>query len=337
MEAKYFKKVSLLYPSVFMVTVLVGLLATLPVSADISKEPQVQQFIDEMVKEHKYDRKTLNTLFAKVKKHSSIISAITRPAEKKPWYKYRPIFLGKKRITLGVQFWNENQALLQRAHEEFGVNPETIVAIIGVETRYGKHKGSYPVVDALSTLGFFYPPRSPFFKKELREFLLLAREEKIDPYELTGSYAGAMGLPQFMPSSFREYAIDYDHDGKRDIWTNNADTIGSVANYLKRHGWQKGQNITFPAKVSGKGYKSVIEQGLKPKLNISQLEKKGVKVDNHINKNTSAALIELENRFNNEYWVGLDNFYAITRYNHSALYGMAVFQLGQEIMKMRNN
>lgn len=308
-----------------------------PASADISQDAAVKDFINEMVKEHKYDRDDLNTLFAKVQKRTSIIKAISRPAEGKPWYQYRPIFLGKERIELGVKFWNENEALLQRAHEQFGVNPETIVAIIGVETRYGKHKGGYPVVEALSTLGFFYPPRSPFFRKELKEFLLLAREEKMDPYELTGSYAGAMGQPQFMPSSFRQYAVDFDHDGKRNIWTNNADTIGSVANYLKRHGWKKDQDIAFPAKVSGKEYKQVVEQGLKPSLTISKLKGKGIKADNHLNNDTSAALIELENRFSNEYWLGLDNFYAITRYNHSALYGMAVFQLGQEIIKLRSN
>ncbi|MDH5435947.1 MAG: lytic murein transglycosylase B [Gammaproteobacteria bacterium] len=308
-----------------------------PVSADISQDAVVKDFINEMVKEHKYDRAELNILFAKVQKRASIIKAISRPAEGKPWYQYRPIFLGKERIKLGVKFWNENEALLQRAHEQFGVNPETIVAIIGVETRYGKHKGGYPVAEALSTLGFYYPPRSPFFKKELKEFLLLAREEKMDPYELTGSYAGAMGQPQFMPSSFRQYAVDFDHDGKRNIWTNNADTIGSVANYLKLHGWKKDQDIAFPAKVSGQKYKKIVQQGLKPKLTISKLKDKGIKIDNHLENNTSAALIELENRFSNEYWLGLDNFYAITRYNHSALYGMAVFQLGQEIIKLRGN
>lgn len=321
---------------IFTMITLVCLFATSQVFADISKDARVKDFIDEMVKEHKYDRDELNTLFTKASRRSSIIKAISRPAERKPWYKYRPIFLGSKRIKLGVKFWDENEVLLQRAHKQFGVNPETIVAIIGVETRYGKHKGSYPVVDALSTLGFFYPPRSSFFKKELKEFLLLAREEKMDPYELTGSYAGAMGQPQFMPSSFRQYAIDFDGDGKRNIWTNNADTIGSVANYLKRHGWKKGQDITFPAKIHGKKYKKVLKQGLKPVLTVANLKNKGINADNHIDKNTSAALIELENRFSNEYWLGLNNFYAITRYNHSALYGMAVFQLGQEILKMRS-
>lgn len=330
-------KISLLHLRIFTMIVLTCLFATSQASADISKDARVKEFINDMVKNHKYDREELNTLFSKVQKRSSIIKAISRPAERKPWYKYRPIFLGSKRARLGVKFWNENEDLLQRAHEQFGVNPETIVAIIGVETRYGKHKGSYPVVDALSTLGFFYPPRSPFFKKELREFLLLAREENMDPYELTGSYAGAMGQPQFMPSSFRQYAIDFDNDGKRDIWTNNADTIGSVANYLKVHGWKRGQDIAFPAKVHGKAYKKVLKEGLKPKLTTANLKNKGIKVDNHIDQDTPAALIELENRFSNEYWLGLDNFYVITRYNHSALYGMAVFQLGQEIVKMRSN
>ncbi|MGK0298407.1 MAG: membrane-bound lytic murein transglycosylase B, partial [Gammaproteobacteria bacterium] len=207
------------------------------VYADIHNEPDVQKFINQMVQKHGFNIKHLNTVFSKAKISTSILDAISRPAEAMPWYKYRQIFIRKDRIELGRKFITENKELLDAAEDKFGVPPEIIAAIIGVETRYGSNKGSYNVVDSLVTLGFRYPKRASFFRSELEHFLLLAREQGIDPNIIKGSYAGAMGIPQFISSSYRTYAIDFDNDGKIDIWENVADAIGSVANYFKMHGW----------------------------------------------------------------------------------------------------
>lgn len=205
-----------------------------------------------MVTKHDFDKNVLSQTFAKVEVKDSILKAISRPAEKsKPWYDYRKIFITDKRINGGVKFWQQHAEALQAAEQKYGVPVEVIIAILGVETRYGGNVGGYRVVDALSTLAFRYPPRSPFFRSELEHFLLLTREEKMSLLDPVGSYAGAMGLGQFMPSSYREYAVDFDGDGKRDIWTNPVDAIGSIANYLKRHGWIAGESIVHQTEISG--------------------------------------------------------------------------------------
>jgi len=298
---------------------------------------KVRAFVDEMVSKHKFNKKKLNKLLSQGVLKTSIIDAMTRPAEGKPWHEYRNIFIKPARIKGGVKFWKENEATLKRAERKYGVPPEFIVAIIGVETRYGANTGSYRVIDSLMTLGFNYPKRSKFFRSELEQFLLLTREEKLDPLSLKGSYAGAMGKPQFISSSYRHYAVDFDNDGTRDLLGNTVDVIGSVANYFSRHHWVAGQAVVSKAKVKGSKYKKLVKKGLKPKTPLSQFSKYDVTFSDKISGKLKAALIELDGKKGKEYWVGLKNFYVITRYNRSPLYAMAVFQLSQEIRELRES
>jgi membrane-bound lytic murein transglycosylase B len=306
-------------------------LASAGANADFSNRQDVRAFIDKMVDEHAFSRSDLVQTFAAAKKRSDILEAISRPAESKPWHQYRPIFLGEDRIKGGVRFWKAHADALERAEREYGVPPHIIVAILGVETRFGKHAGGYRVIDALSTLAFDYPPRSGFFRGQLEQYLLMAREEKISPLSLKGSYAGAMGQPQFIPSSFRTYAVDFDGDGRRDLWEDVDDVIGSVANYFHRHGWEPGEGIAYRARVEGDRYGELVDRGVEPKTAAGKLADYGVSVDANLAPDTPVSLIELEQRDGPEYWVTRNNFYVITRYNHSSLYAMAVHQLSQAI------
>lgn len=305
-------------------------------SNDFSGNTELQTFIQEMSEEHGFDRNRLQKLFDDARQHQSILDAISRPAESKPWYKYRPIFVTRERTNGGVRFWRENQDALQRAEEEYGVPPQIITAIIGVETRYGRHAGRYRVLDALATLAFAYPPRSSFFRKELKEYLLMTREEDLDPLEQKGSYAGAMGMPQFISSSFRNYAIDFDNDGKRDLWDNPDDVIGSVANYFHEHRWKPGQPIAHKVKVHGKKYRSLISDNLRARYSQQELLDNGVILPRDIPRDIKGTLIELETEEGPQYWVTWHNFYVISRYNHSALYSMAVYQLSELIATARD-
>jgi membrane-bound lytic murein transglycosylase B len=302
-----------------------------------SQRADVQAFIQEMQQRHGFDAQALTGVFQQVRMRQTIIDAITRPAEAKPWHEYRPIFVTNSRIQEGVTFWNQHEQALQRAEETYGVPPEIIVAIIGVETRYGRHTGGYRVMDALSTLAFNYPQRAKFFRGELEQYLLLAREEGLDPLSVKGSYAGAMGKAQFISSSYRHYAVDFNQDGKRDLWNDTADAIGSVANYFKRHHWQPGQPVIFPMQTPKNRltYTLLAEKGYKPHTPLQELAQNGVQPPAGIDATTKAALIELETQQGPKYWLGLDNFYVITRYNHSPLYAMAVYQLGQAILSQR--
>lgn len=300
-------------------------------AGSFSNEALVNEFITEMVHKHKFDAAELESLFNKTQRRQSILDAISRPAEGKPWHEYRPIFLTRSRLKGGIKFWQQNKEPLQKAAEVYGVPEEIIVSIIGVETRYGKHAGRYPVMDALATLAFAYPPRSTFFRKELQEYLLMTREEGLDPMKQKGSYAGAMGMPQFIASSFRRYAIDFNGDGQRDLWNNRTDVIGSVANYFKKHHWKKGQPIAHRVRVHGERYKNIISKGLKPTLSLKELMDNGVSLPQGLPKDIKGTLLELKGKKGLEYWVTWHNFYVISRYNHSALYSMAVFQLSQRI------
>src|SRR5512143_8491 len=230
--------------------------------ADILDRPGTGEFINEMVQQQGFDRSTLEQLFRNTEMKDDIIAAISRPAESKPWFEYRPLFLTEKRINEGVEFWNQNAAALAAAEKKYGVSAAIIVAIIGVETRYGQHKGRYRVMDALATLAFGYPDRAPFFRSQLTEYLLMTREEHVDPLSLTGSYAGAMGLPQFMPSSFRSFAVDFDQDGRRDLWDDRADIIGSVANYFVQHEWHSGEAVAYRAESDSNNFDTLLAQGL---------------------------------------------------------------------------
>ncbi len=301
----------------------------------VSAEQQRNDFINEMVRQHGFDKNALSSTLAQAEVKDAILKAIARPAEKTlTWSEYRKIFLIPKRIEGGVKFWQENRDALEQAQQRYGVPPEIITAILGVETLYGKITGGYRVLDALSTLGFHYPPRGKFFRKELGQFLLLAREEELDPSVPTGSYAGAMGKPQFIPSSYRHYAIDFDQDGKRDIWNNNVDIIGSVANYFSRHGWRKNQPVTSQVTGVTQAHKTFVEAGMKPSLSVARLMQAGIELnDTGIDPAMTSSLVELVVDDGKEYWAGLHNFYVITRYNHSNMYAMAVYQLSQEIKK----
>lgn len=294
------------------------------------------KFVAEVVEEHGFDKAELESWFSNASKKQSILDAISRPAEKRlTWAQYRKIFLTDSRVEKGVAFWEKNEATLRKVEEEFGVPAEIIVAIIGVETRYGQNKGSYRVIDALSTLAFDYPPRSKFFRNELKEFLLLSREQKQDPLALIGSYAGAMGYGQFIPSSYRAYAIDYDKDGFADIWNNTDDAIGSVANYFKRHGWKKDQTVVVRSRVTNDFDESVINKSLKPSATLDELISKGFTPTKPVTDKSRATAMRLQGEWGAEFWLGLNNFYVITRYNHSRLYAMAVWQLSQEIQQKK--
>jgi len=296
------------------------------------KRQDVQSFIKKMVTKHNFKESELTQWFMAIRPRPDIIEAISHPAEGTlPWHKYRKIFLIEKRIDGGVKFWQQHRKLLERAEKETGVPPRIIVAILGVETLYNKYKGRHPVMESLATIGFDYPKRARFFLSELEQFLLLAREEKVDPLKLKGSYAGAMGGPQFISSSYRRYAVDFDNDGKRDIWNNPADMIGSIANYFKVHGWKKDQAITVNANITGTDYTSAVTKKLKPRLSLNDLNKIGVSSSYPLNPDLKATLIELDQVKGKEYWIGLNNFYVITRYNHSAMYAMAAFQLSEAI------
>jgi membrane-bound lytic murein transglycosylase B len=309
------------------------------VHADYSGRPDVQAYIAELVGDHDFAEAELAEFFAQAERKDRILELIARPAERRlKWHEYRKIFIGEDRITQGQQFWHENEAALLRAEETYGVPPEYVVAIIGVETRYGRISGGYRVVDALATLAFDYPPRAKFFRSELTQFLLLAREEGMNPRDLKGSYAGAMGYGQFIPSSYRNYAVDFDGDGLRDIWSNTTDAIGSVANYFARHGWQGDGLVVLPASVQGDGLEALANQTLELTSTIGELRALGAQLDGDaggLAEQTRAAVFRMELEDGPEYWIGLKNFYVITRYNHSRLYALAVHQLSQAILARR--
>ena len=318
------------YLCVILLTVNYFFMATV-VQASALERDDVKIFIDAMSKKHGFSTAELNAVFQNVVFSDTILDAIARPAETLPWYKYRPLFLERSRIRLGVEFWNKNRKSLQQAEAHFGVPAEILTAILGVETRYGKIKGKYAVINSLSTLAFEYPKRSAFFLAELEQYLLLTREHGFDPLALKGSYAGAMGMPQFVSSSYRSYAIDFDNDGSIDIWEDPDDAIGSVGNYFKQHGWQTGKPIATPAKVKGNKYKELITNDLMPEHTMHDLNMHDITTTASLVPETMVKLLVLENKKSNEFWLGFDNFYVISRYNNSALYSMAVFQLAQEI------
>ena len=300
-------------------------------AADFGGRADVAAYIDQLTVQQGFSREDLTKLFNDAERKQAILDAIARPAEKtKPWSEYRDIFVTDARIAQGVEFWRDNAAVLARAQQDYAVPPEIIVAIIGVETRFGRNAGSYRVLDALATLAFDYPPRSDFFRGELTQFLLLAREEGMDPRVPVGSYAGAMGYGQFIPSSFRSYAVDFDGDGKRNIWTSPQDAIGSVANYFRRHGWTADGAVVEPASIDNPRADAVANEGLNLAYTIGQLRALGVKVDG-VPDAAEAGLYRMDGRTGDEYWVGLHNFYVITRYNHSSMYALAVHQLGEAI------
>ncbi len=298
---------------------------------DINRS-DVAAFIDAMVSEHDYDRAELERILSDAETKQSILDKISKPAEKMlSWAEYRPIFMTRERVQAGAAFWREHCAMLNKISADTGVPIEIIVGIIGVETYYGRITGGNRVIDALSTLAFDYPPREKFFRGELVQFLLLVREENMQASVAVGSYAGAMGRPQFMPSSYRAYAVDSTGDGKRDIWNDWTDVAGSIANYFVAHGWSAGAEVVTQATLSSRFTGSPPEIQLKTNATVRSLSEAGVMFTTGLANDSKSRLLSFDGSDGAEYWVAFQNFFVITRYNHSAMYALAVYQLGQEI------
>jgi membrane-bound lytic murein transglycosylase B len=310
-------------------TTLFGLIERAWSAPSLTEKPEVQAFIQAMSHRHHFDAAEMNRLFSKVKLQDKILESMAKPYEAKPWYAYRKLFLTEKRIQGGRNFMNRNAAALTAAERRYGVPPEMITAILGIESSYGENPGPYRVIDALSTLAFAYPKRASFFRRELESFLILCREERMNPEAPLGSYAGAMGLPQFMPSSYRGYAADGDGDQRRDIWNNPADAIASIANYFIKNGWKTGEPIAVPASISDSAGHRLASKDLKPTHTVREWRARGTELKTSVPDPLKANLIELEEETGPAYWLGLHNFFVITHYNHSALYAMAAYELSQ--------
>lgn len=324
-----------------VLTLLLGLapLVTQPAAARTHhhpgfdlKRPEIVSFVKEVAERDGLKRKAVLAILGKAEPQPKIIEAMTRPAEKvTPWWQYHDQFLTQERIDLGVEFWNEHRLTLERVSTERGIPPEYLIAIIGVETRYGRSTGKYRVLDALTTLAFDYPPRSDFFRGELEQYLLLVNEDKLNPITTTGSYAGAMGAPQFMPSTYRRYAIDADNDKKRDLWNDWDDIIASVANYLQDKGWEPGGPVLAETRLEPDPTFTINPGKLDLNETVDDLNAHGVKIDLTLPGTTQAVLISAEQKDGPAYRVGFKNFYVITRYNGSARYAMSVYDLARAI------
>lgn len=299
---------------------------------DTSRD-DVRGFIDSMVSEHGYDRTSLEQALSAAESRDSILEAIARPAEKRlTWPEYRAIFVRPEKIEAGVTFWQEQADLIRQVAERTGVSEEMLVGIVGVETNFGQRTGGYRVIDALATLAFDYPPRATFFRSQLEEYLLLVREEAMDPLAATGSYAGAMGRPQFMPGSYRAYAVDFDGDGQRDIWENWSDVLGSVANYFVEHRWQAGNEVSAIAQLSDDWKGAEPDNALKATSTVAALRASGVRFETAMADNHPASLVALDlGEGQREYWVAFHNFFVVTRYNRNVMYALAVKQMGEAI------
>ena len=318
---------------------IAGLLGCGVAGADFTDRQDVREYMVELVKEHGFNQQELEEVISSARRRQDVLDLISKPAEKRlEWWEYRRIFLREKTIAQGLEFWAANEAILDQAKDRFGVPPEYVVAIIGVETRWGRVVGRHRVLDALMTLAFDDShPRGAFFRDELTEFLLLAREEGKNPLDLKGSYAGAMGYGQFMPSSFRHYAVDFDGDGLRDIWKNESDAIGSVANYFQRHGWKGGGPVVVQVDVASdrtSAVDAVANKGVTLGHTVSELQALGVDVG-ELPGDAKAAMFRMGLEQGEECWLGLNNFYVIMRYNRNRLYALAVHQLGQAIKQRR--
>lgn len=297
-----------------------------------TQRKDVQKFIKNMVKTDHFSKKELTDIMEQVQLQPQIIKAMNHPYEKKNWDVYRDTLLSSKRLKGGLDYWRANKATLEKVHKRYGVPPEIVVAILGVETLYGERQGNYRVLDALATIAFDYPKRSAYFTRELREYILLCKEHKVSPTSYKGSYAGAMGMPQFMPSNYRFYAIDFDNKGSRDLITNNEDTIASVANFFNKHGWQTNEGIAQHAQIKGKHYKHLKRNPKSANYRYTQLEKAGVSpITAAVHHPSRAALLELATAEGNEYWIAYPNFFVITRYNNSPQYALLIYLLAQQL------
>ena len=312
-----------------------------------ARRADVRFLVDDLATERGFDRKQLLRWFAAAQFQPKIIAAMERPIVEPPkWFEYAPKFLSAERIEGGIAYFRAHEADLARAEREFGVPAEIIVAIIGVETFYGKNLGTYRVFDALTTLAFDYPRRATFFRGELKDFLRLTRDQAISPLTPKGSFAGAMGVPQFMPGSYLRYAVDFDGDGKIDLWSSGADIIGSIANYLARHDWQRGGPVLLPATIDADARDAILRKldgGMSERRSLSAWEDDGVAADalaSELPADPVGVLMLEEPPVDGDerasYWIACPNFYAITRYNRSRLYAAAVFNLAQAVKTVRD-
>lgn len=305
---------------------------------DFANNPAAEQFIDKMVSKHGFDRQQLHEILSQAKRLDYVLRLMDRqaPTAQVPtgpngaWLRYRKQFITPDNVQNGVVFWNQYEDALNRAWQVYGVPPEIIVGIIGVETRWGRVMGKTRILDALATLSFNYPRRAEYFSSELETFLLMARNEQDDPLDLKGSFAGAMGYGQFMPSSYKQYAVDFNGDGHINLW-DPVDAIGSVANYFKAHGWVPGSQVAVQANGQAPG----LENGFKTNYSVSQLAAAGLTPTQPLGNTQQASLLRLDVGTGYQYWYGLPNFYTITRYNHSTHYAMAVWQLGLAVSQAR--
>ena len=315
------------------ILLLTGLMLSGPAhSLELSDYPKVQQFIIDMEQQHNFDSYVLEQLFEEVEIRQDIIDIMNTPGEAKPWYQYKDQFVTQLNAKRGVRFWKKWRRELEHAQHQYGVDIEIILGIIGVETQFGINRGRHRVIDALTTLAFVFPRRNALFRRELEQFLILSRELKQNPLTVTGSYAGAIGLPQFLPSSYREYAVDFDRDNWINLMGSETDSIGSIANYLKVHGWQRGEPIIDIAYVDDSNLGWLDPDDIKPSMSMIDLKARGVSAAIHTNDDDrKAALLRLQGAQENIYRLGFDNFYVITRYNKSTKYAIAVIELGNLI------
>ena len=304
----------------------------LSVAVQYNETGEGQAFVRKMVEEYGFESERVKSLLGDARRDQSILDAISRPAEKTlSWHSYRKIFIRQERIAQGLEFMATHADSLARAERQFGVPPEIVAAIIGVETWYGRYRGNYRVLDALATLAFDYPPRSRFFRSELEQYLLMTREQGLDPTVLKGSYAGAMGYGQFISSSYRHYAVDFDDDGVADILENPVDAIGSVANYFSEHRWQPGEPVADRLSDELRTDSPLLTRGLKPTLTVADYREADLLVPATVSDELPARALYLDAEHEDELWLTYRNFYVITRYNHSHLYAMAVFQFAEAL------
>lgn len=293
-------------------------------------------YINMLVKKYHFNKQLLDQWFAKQKMNTQVIADLNTPYEEKPWQQYKDLFLTKSRLQTGLIYWHQNAKILARAEKVYGVPASVIIAIIGIETKYGEYLGNFPTFNTLYTISFDYPSRAKFFRHELTDFLLLTRQEKLNPLTIKGSYAGALGYPQFMPSSYLRYGVDFSHNGKINLFNNNADIIGSVANFFSKHGWQKGQPIAVKVTVKNPTMAEKyleMSHGYQLNLDLATLKANGIVPQQPIQSNLKTALINLGNDKATDDWLVFHNFKTIMNYNSSPKYAMVVYLFSQELQK----
>lgn len=306
--------------------------------ASYALRADVADFIHELVERHAFDAEELRLVFSRARREDAVLAAMrAQPQQADSWHAYRAQFVDERHVRAGVEFWRAHRKPLARARRAYGVPEEIIVAIIGIETFYGRNTGRWRVIDALATLAFDYPPRALFFREELENYLLFVRELDLDVFSVKGSYAGAIGIPQFMPGSYLRYAVDFDRDGSTDLRGNAADAIGSVANFLQRHGWQRGAPVQRAARVKGEGYEALVGVNPLPQHTLEELATAGVEVrGTPLPAATRAVLLRLQTPAQPaDFRVGLQNFYVLTRYNRSLFYALSVADLAEQLRAAR--